>query len=625
MPGLVAGLAVVTVFIRGWNTWRASRAVLPRAWLWAAFAAGFAIGLRTQTMWMTGPFWCCALIELLRAKRTRDAGLVFGAAAIGALLWAVPLVIASGGIGAYLHALTAQGAEDFSGIEMLAARPSAALFRLAMRRTFIDAWVLKGLANVAVGLAVIGLARLAWRDRRRLSLVVLTFVPYLCFHVAFQETATLRYDLPLVVMVAGLAVIAMAAAGPCLASVGAAAIAIVSLAIAQPPLQAYSQNGAPVFQALGDMARQAHATRTSPELDMHIQVWFGGRRAMEWVRPEWDMGDTPRPTNREWLRVVNHFRGGRQDPVWFLSELTRNDLRQLDPRATSLVHRYEEAPDIRALVGNSRLDSLAWWAIGKPPMWMLGRGWSITPEVAGMTDADNSGPPDAPADAYVARTHTAARIVIGGRDVAPAGSPDGVLQIKLDGQLIRERRLSTASPWFVEWIDLPQGVPDGAEPYAHLTVQDIAADAGKPAPAIALEQFDAAIEGDPIVGYESDWNELEENPATGQLWRWTSGASTLTVRGADRDVALTLAGESPLKNFPRAPTVVVRAGDVELGRFTPSSDFTQTIRVPLATLTAVDGRLTITTDETFSPADRGQGTDRRQLGLKLYRVSAAER
>jgi hypothetical protein len=35
--------------------------------------------------------------------------------------------------------------------------------------------------------------------------------------------------------------------------------------------------------------------------------------------------------------------------------------------------------------------------------------------------------------------------------------------------------------------------------------------------------------------------------------------------------------------------------------------------------------VTITTDKTFSPADRGAGADHRQLGLRLYRVTVVER
>ena len=54
--------------------------------------------------------------------------------------------------------------------------------------------------------AVLGLAILAFRDRQALVTLALAFGPYLVFHMLFQETATTRYALPLVVPVAFAAV-----------------------------------------------------------------------------------------------------------------------------------------------------------------------------------------------------------------------------------------------------------------------------------------------------------------------------------------------------------------------------------------------------------------------------------
>ena len=42
---------------------------------------------------------------------------------VGAALWAVPLVVASGGVDAYLAALGTQAGEDFAGVEMLYLNP----------------------------------------------------------------------------------------------------------------------------------------------------------------------------------------------------------------------------------------------------------------------------------------------------------------------------------------------------------------------------------------------------------------------------------------------------------------------------------------------------------------------
>ena len=105
-----------------------------------------------------------------------------------------------------------------------------------------------------------------------------------------------------------------------------------------------------------------------------------------------------------------------------------------------------------------------------------------------------------------------------------------------------------------------------------------------------------------------------------RLWRWTSDRSTIDIRGASSDLLLSLSGESPLKSFDRAPDVIVRAGDRELGRFHPSADFLQTIDLPAVALAASSGKVTIETNLTFVPAERGSSPDRRRLGLRLYQI-----
>ncbi|MEZ5286618.1 MAG: hypothetical protein R2712_17780 [Vicinamibacterales bacterium] len=80
--------------------------------------AGTAIGLRTQTLWLTAPV---LLLVLLDRVGRGVAGALMGAvmaSAIGALAWAVPLVIASGGLTSYT-ALGVQAGEDFASGEML--------------------------------------------------------------------------------------------------------------------------------------------------------------------------------------------------------------------------------------------------------------------------------------------------------------------------------------------------------------------------------------------------------------------------------------------------------------------------------------------------------------------------
>ena len=61
VPGLVAALLVQCVLVRGLAAFsRAGNAALPRDWIWAAAGAGLIVGLRLQTIRLTGPLllWC---------------------------------------------------------------------------------------------------------------------------------------------------------------------------------------------------------------------------------------------------------------------------------------------------------------------------------------------------------------------------------------------------------------------------------------------------------------------------------------------------------------------------------------------------------------------------------------
>src|SRR5207249_3627935 len=141
----------------------------------------------------------------------RDRRVAIGALAafaLGVVAWAVPLIVASGGITAYLHALRFQANADFSGVVMLWTHHTAREAAHALLNTFVwpwDWWL--GIA-VCV-LAAAGAARIAWRAPRVLLTIVLVFGPYAIFHLLFQETAATRYALPLLPV---LAYAAMAAA-----------------------------------------------------------------------------------------------------------------------------------------------------------------------------------------------------------------------------------------------------------------------------------------------------------------------------------------------------------------------------------------------------------------------------
>jgi hypothetical protein len=542
--------------------------------------------------------------------------LLVAAAAAGSFAWAIPLVVVSGGSRSYLTALGSQGSEDFAGVDMLATRPGGALFRFAMDRTFVAPWVEKTLAHVVLGLSLVGIVQLARHHRRVLAMLAVGYVPALVFHLAFHETETIRYALPFVVPVAGLAVTALRWPGRWVAAAGTIALASVSMVIVGPRLQAFAQSGWPISRAFQAMHAALPEAGDAPALKMHHQVWWGVQRPIVWYQPVWDVGPQPFPGDREWLTIVDHWKSGRTNPVWFLGETHRHDLDLIDPRARDERGRFAPASAVRDLIGGARLDSMTWTVIGRPD-WMLGRGWSLTPEIAGMTAREARGSEPAVAEGFLRRQQGPATIVLGGRSIK--GSLPATIVVDIDGRTIAEWPIVADPEWFVHWLELPDGVPAGEGSYAPLAVR-VRTDV-TPAQEVVFEQFDMADRDEAIFSLESGWHELEHNPATGSQWRWSSDRSTLRVRPGSESVNVTLAGETPLKYFDAAPTVIVRVGTEEVARFAPEADFLETIPLDRDRLEASGGLVTIELDRVYLPGEREATADRRRLGLRLSTIA----
>jgi hypothetical protein len=618
-PGLVAAVAVQTLLLHGLGSIRQNDGTLSRTTVAAAFLAGLAIGVRSQTIWLTGPLaaWCCG--ALVRRRRPWQAAQFLAWAAVGALVWAVPLVWLTGGLSTYLTVLSAQGEEDFSGVLMLATMPSWALFESAMSHTFIDPWQHQSLAHVVLVLALCGLAILMWSNRQLAGIVTLAFLPYIALHLMFQETFTVRYALPVLVPVAGLAIASLERVGRYAVPIGAACIIAVSLTLAAPRLDLYAHDGAPVFRAFRDMRAALAGTPEPPVLKMHHQVWWGVDRVIDWYQPVWDVGPQPFPGDREWLSVVEHFRAGQSRPIWFLAHPSRPELSMFDARAVDRAVEYRFPAELRTLIGGARLDSVIWQSI-QSPGWILGRGWSLTPELAGMTAQDRQRSEAGETEAFVRRRPDPQRLLIGGRYLGPDDGPPLDVSVSIDERPLAALRVTSSPRWFHAWIDLPDGTAQGHDAYARLVVHARKPDGADGRALVGLEQFDIAPAHESMFAFMSDWHERESNPLTGLGWRWTSAASTIEIRGRLRDRQLILAGESPLRYFDRAPRVTVRAGDRVLGTFSPRMDFEETISVPADAVGAASGRITIETDLTFSPSQQGS-PDRRVLGLRLSSVA----
>ena len=572
-----------------------------------ALVAAVGIGIRSQIAVLTLPMLAYVLIAPSRL-RARDRVLSLLAFAAGILVWAVPLIVVSGGPAKYAAALGSQAGEDFSGVTMLWTQHSVRQIAAAVVDTFIwpwDWWLGVGMCVLAAA----GLLRVAWRAPRALIVLAIAFVPYALFHLLFQETVTTRYALPLVPLVAYLAVAALETRSTIALPAASVAIALVSLLVAFPATVTYAADGAPIFQAWDDMAITAHGGERVDAIGMHASA----RRAADWAAPILPAAVVKAPHGREWLALVSLWRSAPQAFVWFAADPKRTDLALFDPHSRDLARAYEWGFVEPPFVGGARPNDVDWFRM-RPPGWMLDEGWSLTPETAGIAARDRRGPASAPVVAWVRSRDTESMLVLGGRYIAGDGGSTASLALDLDGKPVTT---FTAGPgFFAREIAIPTATFSATSAYVPLRVS-----ASVPHGTVTLEQFDVQGPGVPMVAFEDGWQEPEYNPGAGLSWRWMSERSVLWVRPVGRAVTLRISGESTRKYYAQTPHVRILAGEREVAAFDPDQDFDRAFTVRPDALAATGGRLTFVSSAFFVPGG-SRGGDQRHLSVRIYSVAA---
>ena len=622
VPGLAAaGAALACLSLAWWRqhpTPEGDRRLAPgemtasgRLIVIGALLAGFAVGLRTQTLWLTAPLLLLVLAD--RAGRGMIGAMLGATVAftLGALAWGIPLLVASGGLSAYLAALGSQAGEDFAGVEMLYLNPTPRLAAFALQRTFIWPWDDVWLAGVVLALAAVGGLVLAVRERRTALAVAAITLPYLAFHLAFQDTTFARYALPLVLPVVFLAAVALDLAGR-VGIVGAVGLAVWSLSIGVPQLSAYVERGSPTARLFDRVAAAVQAGET-PTIAMHQAL----QRPLEAeVRP---IGVTlPAPPRREWLELVRYWQSGATGPLWFLADPRRTDLALIDPRARQGRESFAWDVSSLSMLGGMRPADVDLYRLTEPG-WFATEGWSLTPETAGMARLMGRGPHLAPISAFARRRDEAATIVVGGRNLGAAGDPAVTFTLALDGRDLDHWNVAPDPGFFVRRVSLPAGRLRGQGRWAEVSVRS-APVSGTPPVATSVEQFDLQSAGALMWAFGTGFHEPELDNARALSWRWMSERAEIEVAQVAGDATLVLRGEAPLTYFDGPSTLEVRCGDVVLGKVDLSGDFEVRIGVLEARLIAGDGRIVLTTSQTFAPAERRGTSDRRRLGLRLFEV-----
>lgn len=623
VPGLATALVAQALFATAF--WR-QREMPPgdreelvasgRLIVLGSLVAALALGFRSQTIWLTAP---PLMLVLLHRVGRGAAGAILGASmvfACGVLLWAVPLVIASGGPRAYIEALGSQAGEDFSGVDMLMRNPTPRGFAAAVINTLVLPWGSTVLGIIAVALSVLGFAVMVARAHMGLLLLSVLAIPYVILHLLLQETVTTRYALPVVPAMCFLIVRGLSSAGRRITVPAVASLAAWAVWIAVPAVSVYASRPSPVTEALFEMSAAARPAAQAPVLGMHYVF----ARAVQ-VAPPHTIRLLDAAPKHEWLAASRYWLDGDTRSLWFLADPTRTDLALIDPASTRVRGTYRWAPELTRLLSGVRPRAVDWIEIDDPG-WFLMQGWDVTPETAGVARLDRIRPGQTPIVGYLRRHAEAAVLLIGGRNLDPSAGVGGTVAVSIDGQLVGTLRAPPDPGFFVQLFELPAGALDGAGRYARL---EITAGADAPGTAnIGIEQFNLQPRGAVLWGFDTGWHEQEFSPTTGRLWRWTSDHAETIVHHSDKDLVLTIAGESPLRSFDRPAQLTVRAGDRVLARQVLSNDFDLNVRIPSDALRTARDRLRLETDETFVPAERSENADRRKLGLRIWKFEMKE-
>jgi hypothetical protein len=337
---------------------------------------------------------------------------------------------------------------------------------------------------------------------------------------------------------------------------------------------------------------------------------FDFRRPIAWVGNAMPAiaRKLPAPAQHEWLEAVKYWNGGGRAPVWFL----------VDPRRTSIdlvqhgePSRYRWPLPYPVLIGGARPDEMDWYLVDRPE-WYLGEGWALTPEAAGVAEADRTDLSHAPIQAWANRSTFGGVLMIGGRNFD--GAARTMLAVALGG--VPRDLVDPLPPGpFLRFIDVPAaGVHLASNDYVQVTVTTT------PPARVAVEQFDVSATR-PVVGYGDGWHEQEFNPRTGRRWRWLSERGELRWRAPTPRLTLHLEGESPLTYFPRGSRLVVRSGDRVLFDEPLSADFSLNIPIDGA-----ETPIVLETNQVFAPADRSRrSADRRYLGLRIFKCELRPR
>lgn len=363
--GLFAVLSAQVLLTRGLRTTPVNEDGGRRLWLLGVIAGGLALGVRAQALFLVAPmlfYGCFRRPRLLPWTAVCLSGAVAG--------WLLPTLIASGGAGPYLRSLS---------LLLVTALPQEPLLSApTLHRAVHGLWDVVGapwgawwLGAPMLALATAGAVRLALGNRTPGLRLAMLFLPYAVYHYCMQMTATTRYAMPVVPMLAILAASAVTAWSRDRLSVGALAVAgflAASTSITGPALIAYAGNGSPASHALESVRNYG------PPSEFVVTGNHVFERHLATLGPDFVLLQTA--VHKPLASLAGYWKDGGRHPVLFLRNPDRHTLLSVDRATQKTLGQWRWAPSIERLLKGERPLSAELVRVD-PPNWFIESGFLV--------------------------------------------------------------------------------------------------------------------------------------------------------------------------------------------------------------------------------------------------------
>lgn len=585
--GLFAVLAAQWLLVSGLRTMQVNPSRARRLWYLGVLTSALAFGVRAQALFLIAP---TLVYGCLRAKGLMLRSAACFSAAVAA--WMLPVLAASGGAERYLQSLSLLLATALSQEPLLSA-PSTRRAAYALWDVLGAVWGSPWVAIPMLILAGVGALRLVLRNREALAWLLLLFAPYAMYHYLFQMTATIRYAIPVVPLLAFMAAVPIAESSSrrraALVATAALAFVTVSGASIWPALMAYHTTASPASQALAAVRSYA----APAEFVVAGNHMF--ERHLSTLGPEFAVLQSA--VRRPWKPLVRYWKRGGRKPVLFLRNPERTTLLAVEGHAQKTLGRWRWPRSVERLMKGERPLSVELVRID-PPGWFVESGFLVS--------ADAGRPEEVAREDHILHVRASdqrRRLIASGAVLGP-GKAHIVVRAGdvVHGAWRVENQFSIRT---VLTLSGPGYVPVSFQSSQPTLFSDVS----------VTDEARALIR--PGNGFYP-----AEPGGRGRWFRWMAPAAVAEAFLPSPWGQLRIRGRIPTKYYDLPVTISLDWNGSALGAFHIHADrFLLECRVPAGTESW--GRLRITSSDHFIPHERQKNGDMRVLSVQVYELRLA--